>query len=123
MIRRCLAVLPFVLWSLPAMAEPWHCQFTAECTASGGCTEAAYSAQVIAADHEGQLFLTTLTGDSPVTRLTGRGDVPASYASAGQDGLAELLTIEADGTALMTLHIFDTTAQAATYFGTCEVLN
>ncbi len=118
-----LAALPLCLTASAALAEPWHCDFTVECQAAAGCADAAYAAEIIAADHEGQLFLSTATGTSPVQRLTDRGTLPASYASAGQAGLAELLTVEADGTALMTLHIFDETAQAATYFGTCEVLN
>ena len=44
--------------------------------------------------------LTTVTGDSPVTRLTDPGALPATYASAGRDGLAELLTVEDDRTAI-----------------------
>jgi hypothetical protein len=36
--------------------------------------------------------------------------------------LAELLTVEADGTAIMSVHIFDGAAMAVTYFGTCEEL-
>ncbi len=113
-----LTALPHV-----AMGEPWTCDFTVECVVTEACDEAAYGVEVIAADHEGQLFLSTITGDSPVLRLTPEGAVPATYASAGEDGLAELLTIEADQTAIMTVHIFDGTAQAASYFGTCEVLN
>jgi hypothetical protein len=52
--------------------------------------------------------------------MTAAGALPATYVSAGQAGLAELLTIEADRTALMTIHMFDGTAAAITYFGTCE---
>ncbi|MEM7722289.1 MAG: hypothetical protein AAF376_07930 [Pseudomonadota bacterium] len=117
------ALLPLaVLLTSPALAEPWDCHFTVECIASEACDAAAFEVTIIAADHEGQLFLSTVTGNSPLTRLTDQGDLPATYASAGRDGLAELLTVEADFSALLTLHIFDGSAQAATYFGTCEVL-
>jgi hypothetical protein len=78
--------------------------------------------EILPADHAGALFLTSITGDSPLERLTDKGALPATYASAGADGLAELMTIEADMTALLTVHIFDGAAQAATYFGTCEEL-
>jgi hypothetical protein len=103
-------------------AEPWDCVFTVECLASEGCDETALEVQVIAADHAGDLFLSTVTGDSPVARLTDAGALPATYASAGRDGLAELLTIEGDLTAIMTVHLFDGIAAAITYFGTCEEL-
>jgi len=105
-----------------ASAEPWHCDFTVECAAGGTCSEASHAARIIAADHEGRLFLSTVTGDTPVDRLTAPDTLPATYAGAGRGGLATLLTVEADGTALMTLHIFDGAARAATYFGTCEAL-
>jgi hypothetical protein len=36
--------------------------------------------------------------------------------------LAELLTVEADGTAIMSVHVFDGAAMAVTYFGSCEEL-
>ncbi|MGP1358018.1 hypothetical protein [Roseicyclus sp.] len=116
------AALALCLLALPAQAEPWACTFTVECVAAEACGESAFEVEVIAADHAGELFLSTVTGDSPLTRLTGAGELPATYASAGRDGLAELLTVEADRTALMTLHIFDGGAAAVTYFGTCEEL-
>jgi hypothetical protein len=105
-----------------AAAEPWACTFTAECTAGGACAAVSVQLQVIAADHAGELFLTSAMGDSPIARLTDPGALPATYAGAGRDGIAELLTIEADLTALLTLHIFDGAAAAATHFGTCEAL-
>jgi hypothetical protein len=118
---RALALLP-ALMPASALAEPWACSFTVECVASETCGESAFEVELIAADHEGALFLSTVTGDSPVTRLTAEGTLPATYASAGGNGLAELVTVETDGTALMTVHIFDGSAMAVTYFGTCEEL-
>lgn len=114
--------LPFFLIASAAAAEPWACEFTVECIVGEGCGASGFEVEVIAADHEGQLFLSAVTGDSPVTRLTEGGTLPATYASAGRDGLAEMLTIEADATAMMSVHIFDGSAKAVTYFGTCEVL-
>lgn len=120
-MMRALALLP-ALMPLAAMAEPWDCTFTVECVAAETCGESAFEVQVIAADHAGELFLSTLTGDSRVTRLTEASALPATYASAGRDGLAELLTVETDGTAIMSVHVFDGAAMAVTYFGTCEEL-
>ena len=119
-----MRVLPALLClaATPALAEPWACDFTVECTMSEGCETSVFQAQVIAADHAGDLFLRTNVGASPLTRLTPDATLPASYAGAGRTGIAELLTIETDLTALMTLHIFDGTAAVLTYFGTCEDL-
>ncbi|NKX46067.1 hypothetical protein [Roseicyclus persicicus] len=111
-----------LLCAAPAVAEPWDCAFTVECEAGAGCEPIAVSLRVIAADHAGDLFLSSSIGDSPVLRLTPPGTLPATYAGSGRDGIAELLTIEADRTALLTLHIFDGAAAAATHFGTCEGL-
>jgi len=119
---RALA-LPLALVPTTALAEPWSCSFTVECIAAETCGESGFEVELIAADHEGALFLSTLTGDTRVTRLTERDALPATYASAGENGLAELLTVETDGTALMTVHIFDGAAMAVTYFGTCEELS
>ena len=119
--------IPFALVcicaALPLRAEPWACRFTVECVASEPCGESAFEVQVIAADTAEELFLSTVTGDSLVTRLTPPDALPATYASAGDRGLAEMLTVESDGTALMTVHIFDGSAMAVTYFGTCEELS
>jgi len=115
-----LPVLALAVLAPPALAEPWDCVFTVECLAAEGCAESGLEVRVIAADHAGELFLSTVTGDSPVTRLTDPGALPATYASAGRDGLAELLTVEDDRTAILTVHIFDGAAAAITYFGTCE---
>jgi hypothetical protein len=121
-MRGALAILVLLGLGGAAAAEPWACSFTVECVAGEACGESAFDAQVIPADHAGDLFLSSVTGDSPLTRLTAEDARPATYASAGLDGLAELLTIEVDLTALLTVHIFDGAARSATYFGTCEEL-
>ncbi len=110
------------LAATPALSEPWACAFTVECDLTQGCDSAGFDAQVIAADHAGDLFLSTAMGDSPVLRLTPEGTLPATYAGAGRDGIAELLTIEGDSTALLSLHFLDGTSSVLTYFGTCEAL-
>lgn len=107
---------------LATMAEPWQCDFTVECALATGCDSASFSAQVIAADHADELFLTTALGESRVFRLTAEATLPASYAGAGQIGTAELLTIEADLTAILSVHLFDDAAVSLTYFGTCAEL-
>jgi len=120
-MMRALAILA-ALVPAAVHAEPWACSFTVECVAGEACGESGFEVEVIAADHAGELFLSTVTGDSRVARLTDAGALPATYASAGAAGLAELLTVETDGTALMSVHIFDSHAAAVTYFGTCEKL-
>ena len=117
-----LPVIAAVCAAGSAIAEPWDCRFSVECLAGADCGPSGLQVQVIAADHAGDLFLSSVAGDSPVVRMTGAGALPATYAGAGRDGIAELLTIEADSTALMTLHVFDGAAAAITYFGTCEGL-
>ncbi|MDG4648872.1 hypothetical protein P6F26_10490 [Roseibacterium sp. SDUM158017] len=119
---RAQLALALLAVAAPAAAEPWHCVFTVECVASESCGESGFEARVIAADHAGELFLSAASGDSRLTRLTEADALPATYASAGADGLAELLTVEADLTALMSVHIFDGAAAAVTYFGICEEL-
>jgi hypothetical protein len=120
-MMRVLALLAALL-PAAALAEPWACSFTVECIAAETCGESGFEVELMAADHAGELFLSTVTGDSRVSRLTAEGTLPASYAAAGGNGLAELLTIEIDGTAVMSVHIFDGSAMAVTYFGTCEEL-
>ena len=121
-MMRLAATFAVTLAAGSALAEPFGCDFTVECIAGEACGATSFSARIIAADHEAQLFLSTVTGESPVIRLTEAGALPATYASAGRDGLAEMMTIEGDLTALLTVHVFDGTAQTVTYFGTCEAL-
>ena len=108
------------LAAAPVAAEPWACAFTVECDATQGCGDGGFQARIIAADHAGDLFLSTAMGASRVSRLTAQDALPATYAGAGRDGIAELLTVETDRTAILTLHHFDGTPAAITYFGTCE---
>ena len=117
----CLA-LTLAILPAPLMAEPWLCSFTVECDPIAGCASGGFTAQVIAADHADELFLSTAVGDSPIIRLTAPNSLPASYAGAARAGTAELVTIEADRTAIMSVHLFDGDARAITYFGTCEEL-
>lgn len=105
-----------------AAAAPWLCDFSVECDLTAGCTETGFTAELIAADHADELFLSTAMGDSPIRRLTADGALPASYAGASHAGTAELLTIETDRTAILSVHLFDPDAAAITYFGTCEEL-
>lgn len=104
-------------------AEPWDCAFSVACTTGESCVSQTRNGQIIAADHEGQLFFTGATGDLPVLRLSPRGDAPAAYAGTDQDRMAGVLTIRADNTATLTTHSLTGPTTAATYFGTCEVLN
>ncbi|QBY00303.1 hypothetical protein E2K80_05755 [Rhodophyticola sp. CCM32] len=110
------------LAAAPCQAEPWACAFTVECIAGEACLAAAYEVDILAADHEGRLFLSSIVADTPATRLTAEKARPASYAGISGDGLAEMITIRADSTARMTAHMFDGPAMAITYFGTCEAL-
>jgi hypothetical protein len=83
---RLFPALACLCAAFPALAEPWDCAFTVECVAGEACGESAFEVQVIAADHAGELFLSTLTGDSRVTRLTGRTPCPPPMPAPGATG-------------------------------------
>lgn len=120
--RLALTTLFAAMIASAASAEPWRCTFTEECQPGGVCHSASFQARVSVAA-SGLPTLSTVTGTSPLTRLTPEGPLPASYGGAALDGVAELLTIEADQSAILTLHIFDAAPAAITYFGTCEGLS
>lgn len=105
----------------PAAAEPWGCVLTVECDTLG-CASIDATLDVIAADHEGQLFLVSPEGDRPVVRL-GRADDPtAAYAGTSSATPGELLTIAPDGRATLTRHGGGGALRTTTAFGTCNPL-
>lgn len=119
--------MPVRLWpallcllATPVLAEPWDCQFDTECTTEQGCQAAGLALKIGLGDGGGVVVMSTAMGDSTMHRLTQDGTRPATYAGAGRAGIAELLTIEPDGTAILTLHMFDGRPAAITYFGGCE---
>ena len=120
-----LRALPLLacLLAAPAASEPWACRFTAACPAAGPCAEAVLELRVIAADHAGDLFASTGSGDRPLSRLTAPGAVPAGYAGANGGGTARMLTISGARTAVLTVHGVDGGTSAVTHFGTCEELS
>ena len=89
-------------------AEPWSCHFTAACMAGLACEAADHQVTIIAADHEGQLFLSSPAGDRPAERL-------GSMAYVTETGL---VTLTPEGTAILTLH----EAAVTSYFGHCAEL-
>jgi hypothetical protein len=107
-----------MLCAAPLKAEPWTCQMTVICQ-NLDCHPVDDTYQIIAADHAGDLFLTSPAGDHPVTRLTPRDTLPAAYAGAGHATLGELITILADGRALLSIHGYDGPARTTNVFGTC----
>ena len=120
---RLSPLLAMLLAGVPAsvMAEPWTCQMTVQCE-NIDCFAINDAYEVIAADHAGELFLTSPAGDRPVTRLSPQDQTPAAYASAGPHAIGELLTITQDGQAIMSVHGSDGPARTITVFGTCEAL-
>lgn len=102
-------------------AEPWTCQMTVQCE-NIDCFAIDATYEIIAADHAGELFLSSPAGDHPVTRLSPQHHTPAAYASAGPHAIGELLTITEDGQAIMSIHGSDGPARTITVFGTCEGL-
>lgn len=97
-----------------------HCSFARECVAGHACGAAAFDI-VLRPQGDGHRFtMESLTGTTHLHALTNPAERPFTLVAAGGVGLAELLTVEADGTALLSVHIFDETAQAVTYFGRCE---
>ncbi len=115
MIRTALML---IILAAPAHAEPWTCQMTVQCE-NIDCFAIDDTYDIIAADHAGELFLTSPAGDRPVTRLSPRGQLPTAYATAGTHAIGELLTITADDQALMSIHRSDGPARIITVFGTC----
>lgn len=109
-------VFAFVFMSAPlsANAEPWRCDFTTECIAGAACAATDWYLDVIAADHEGQLFAATMFSEVPVTRLPADRDA-TTISYAGED---QLITVQDNGIAQLSRH----GDIAVTYFGTCEVL-
>ena len=69
--------------------------------------------EIIAADHEGQLFASSIFGDAVVNQTTSVQTPPMAYAGAEQ-----LITIAEDGATPLSSHA----GIAITYFGNCEVL-
>ncbi|MEM9319565.1 MAG: hypothetical protein AAGA70_11245 [Pseudomonadota bacterium] len=110
MIRILASSATIALTAPPAMslAEPWSCTFGRECIAGEPCEDTEWRVEIIAADHEGQLFLSSVTGDTPLSRIDGQ-----SYAAPDT-----LVTIHAGGSALLSRH-GDLTLS---YQGRCEVL-
>ncbi|MEJ6388687.1 hypothetical protein [Gymnodinialimonas ulvae] len=117
-VARALCLLAPAFAPSPAIAEPWTCEMTVICQ-NLDCHAVDDTYQIIAADHAGDLFLTSPAGDHPVTRLTARGALPAAYAGAGDAALGELITILDDGRALLSIHGYDGPARTTTVFGTC----
>ena len=95
----------------PVMAEPWVCDFTVACTAGLPCEATRTPAELIAADHEGQLFV-ALDG---VQYLARRLSDTSTYSAQGPDG-ALLLSIATGGAAWLTRH----GPQVTTFLGSCE---
>ncbi|WP_166486107.1 hypothetical protein [Jannaschia sp. CCS1] len=106
---------------MAVIAEPWACRMTVQCE-NYDCFAIDDLYEVIAADHAGDLFLTSPAGDRPVTRLRDQGSLPAAYATAGSHAIGELLTITADGQAIMSIHGSDGPARTITVFGTCTLI-
>lgn len=122
-LRLRLRLLPLALLLLAsqATAEPWTCWMTVQCD-NIDCFAIDDTYTVIAADHEGQLFLTSPVGPRPATRLSPPGTLPAAYGAAGPQAVGELLTIAGDGAAIYTAHGGDGPARTRTVFGTCSAL-
>lgn len=113
MIRALLIMSALAATALPVAAEPWSCNFTAECIAGEPCEQTDWDLDIIAADHEGQLFASSIFGDAIVNRISPAQSSPMAYAGADQ-----LITIAETGTATLSTHA----GIAITYFGNCEVL-
>ena len=115
-------LLPLVLPTL-AMAEPWTCEMTAECTIED-CTAVVEIHTLIAADHEGQLFLDGPRGSAPVTRLSLAGDDVTSYAALmpRDDRPDDLTTLRIlpDGQAQMVNQSFQGPNRVSILYGTCS---
>jgi len=117
-MRLSVLPLPLILLATPIMAETgYSCAFTVECAAAGECGPADRLAEIGIADEEIWIFLSDTSGPLPALRLSGHGPTQP-FAAFGTGPASALLTIGADGTALMSQHREND--GAVTYFGTCE---
>jgi hypothetical protein len=115
------ALLAVVLAAPAAQAEPWSCRMTVQCDGQD-CYAIDDLYRIIPADHAGDLFLSSPSGDRPATRLSAPDTLPAAYASAGSHAMGELMTITPDLLATVTFHRTDGPTRTTTFFGTCEAL-
>ncbi|MFW5654647.1 MAG: hypothetical protein ACOCYW_03245 [Roseicyclus sp.] len=85
-MRCALSILAALGPAGPLVAEPWTCSFTVECVAGEACGESAFDARILPADHAGDLFLTSVTGDSPLARLTEAAPCPPPMRARASTG-------------------------------------
>lgn len=113
-----LALLSVILLPMPAMADTgYSCSFTVQCGAAGECGPADRSAEIGTTGSQTWIFLDDTAGPLPAVRLSGHGP-SQPFGVIGTGPAAALLTIYADGTALMSQH--RDADGAITYFGSCE---
>lgn len=114
-----LTALPLILLASPLAAETgYSCSFTVECAAAGDCGPADRAAEIGISGEETWIFLSESSGPLPALPLSGHGpDLP--FAAFGTGPSSALLTVNPDGTALLSQHPGGDSA--ITYFGTCEV--
>lgn len=109
--------------SAPARAIDYACGFERECVAGEACGASGFDI-VLTEGADGTYVISSLSGDNAFHPLGDPARLPLSFAAADATGagLAELLTIEADGTAIFSVHVFDETPLAVSYFGRCEAV-
>jgi hypothetical protein len=108
--------------AVPASAEPYRCDFTGECVAGQDCTESAYGIEISTLNHESQLYISRVISTTTTQQISLEGQFPRVYASSAEGGPTEMISINADNTALMTAHFTASGSFAVSYFGICEDL-
>lgn len=118
---RALAILPACFLALPAWSETGQsCLFSVGCEAAGGCEPVEIATEIGMGENGVLAFLTVEAGGLRAETLSAPEATARVYALSDPANGARLITIHADGTALMSRHPADPADPAITYFGTCE---
>ncbi len=112
--------LPFLFLASPVGAETgFACAFTVACAVAGDCEPVEIATEIAVSAEDGQwIFLTATSGALPASRLSAVAAEVQVFSAHLDDVASTLVTINADGTALRSLHHGGT--EAITYFGVCE---
>lgn len=116
---RGLALFLALLGS-PVMAETgYSCAFTVACEVAGDCEPVEILTEIAVSAEDGEwIFLSATAAARPALRISAASDETQVF-TAHLDGVdSTLMTINANGTAMRSLHHDGT--EAATYFGVCE---
>ncbi len=105
----------------PALAEDgFSCVFTVACDDTRGCDVADIMTEIALAEDGPTVFLSAAPDHISARRLSDEGETPIAFAADIPGVEANLITINADGTASRSHQSADPAQPTVTYFGTCQ---